>query len=1374
MSLERTDIKPHRGLYARNAATAAPSGYGPSDLQSAYSLRSSSAGTGQTVAVVDAFDDPNAEADLTVYRAQYGLPACTSATGCFQKVAQDGSTNYPSLNPEWGQEISLDLDMVSAICPNCHILLVEANDNTISNLGAAVNEAVAMGAQYISNSYSAPEQPWQRTYDSSYFDHPGVVVTASSGDTGFGKGYPAASPYVTAVGGTTLVRDSSVARGWSETAWAGAGSGCSAYESKPPWQKDQGCPGRTIADVSADADPNTGVAIYDSFDSNGWGVDGGTSVAAPLIASVYALAGTPAANSYPASYPYAAATALNDVTAGSNGSCTHTYICTAGPGYDGPTGLGTPDGVSAFQAGPHGTIAGKLTDAATGQPLTHAEVDVGTVGKAFTDAAGQFATSVPPGSYQVTAKAFGYATKTVSGVQVTGGATTTQALALQPLASVTVSGTVTDGSGHGWPLYTSVSVPGTPALTYTDPTTGRYTLSLPDNASYQIQVDAASPGYQQVTENLQVNTANVTENVSVPVDATTCGAPGYQFQFDGSTQTFDANSVPAGWTVTNASGTGNGWEFDDPGGLPNNTGGSGNFAVAATEFNGREDTQLISPVIDMSGDSTPVVQFNSDLVTTSFGDTASVDVSIDGGQTWSTVWQIQNSPGRPGPDLETIPLPTAAGQPDVQIRFHYQSLFGFFWEVDNVFLGNRSCAPVPGGLVTGNVIDGNTGAGVNGATVTEAGQAAQATTAPTPDDPAVPDGFYSLFSPAGNQQLTASMLNYVTGTRQINVAANSTVNADITLQAGRLSVTPASLSASEPLGGSASRSLRFTDTGGAPVHVRLDQQPGSFTTAGSRAARSAAKGAGTERRAELAGRPGGAPLRRVHGHFSPLFLGHRHAGAAQRQPSHAAGTTQHPVPATVPAAGSAGAAWTSITPYPIGVMDNGVATDPDTGLVYSVGGLSNGLVGTSAGYVYDPATQQWAALPDMPQAVEAPQAAFVDGKLYVVGGWGANGNPVRQLEIYDPRSRTWAGGAFIPHGYAAAAVAVLNGEIYIVGGCDASFCGYRDVQVYDPRTNAWSSAAPYPQPISWAGCGAIDGSLYCAGGVTNSTTGADTNAGYSYNPASGLWSPIAGVPIDLWGMSYATANGQLLLSGGVTNGQTTVTNQGFAYDPSSGTWTDLPNSINTDYRVGSGCGFYRIGGASSATNFDSLAEQLPGYSSCTGTSVPWLSESQDTFTLSPGQSVTVVVTTKAAASAAPQPGSYTANLIVNQDTPYSVTPVGVTMTVTAPHGSGKIAGTVTGLGCHGPPTPLGGATVEVYDAQGASSMVKTASDGSYALWLPTGSRLTVITALDGWQPQVKYSSATPNQSTTVSFTLRADGQCDSSRTQTKPPRGGAA
>jgi subtilase family serine protease len=193
-----------------------------------------------------------------------------------------------------------------------------------------------------------------------------VAITASSGDSGFGVIWPAASQYVTAVGGTSL-KTASGARGWSETAWSGAGSGCSAFEPKPTaWQKDTGCARRTVADVSAVADPNTGLGVYDTANScgsssfcdllislglasglDGWAQVGGTSLSSPLVASVYTLAGNTSSITY-GSFPYSNTGALFDATSGSNGSCSPPYLCTAGPGYDGPTGLGTPNGTGAF------------------------------------------------------------------------------------------------------------------------------------------------------------------------------------------------------------------------------------------------------------------------------------------------------------------------------------------------------------------------------------------------------------------------------------------------------------------------------------------------------------------------------------------------------------------------------------------------------------------------------------------------------------------------------------------------------------------------------------------------------------------------------------------------------------------------------------------------------------------------------------------------------------------------------------------------------------------------------------------------------------------------------------------------------------------
>ena len=329
-------------------------GYTACDLVSAYNLPYT-AGSGQTVAIVDAYDDPNAEADLGVYRAQFGLPACTTSNGCFRKVNQSGvQGSYPQANGGWAQEISLDLDMVSAVCPNCHILLVEASSSSLANLGTAVNTAASLGANAISNSYGGGESSSDPSYDSSYYNHPGVAITASSGDSGYGAQYPAASQYVTAVGGTSLTRANNT-RGWSETAWSGAGSGCSSYDAQPSWQSSVSnitsvCGRRAIADVSAVADPNTGVDVYDSYSYqglSGWLVFGGTSVASPIIASVYALAGNAASVNY-GSYPYSHTSSLNDVTSGSNGSCGGSDLCTATSGWDGPTGLGTPNGAGGF------------------------------------------------------------------------------------------------------------------------------------------------------------------------------------------------------------------------------------------------------------------------------------------------------------------------------------------------------------------------------------------------------------------------------------------------------------------------------------------------------------------------------------------------------------------------------------------------------------------------------------------------------------------------------------------------------------------------------------------------------------------------------------------------------------------------------------------------------------------------------------------------------------------------------------------------------------------------------------------------------------------------------------------------------------------
>ncbi len=348
----------------------------PQNLHAAYALPTETASSStQTIAVVDAFDDPTAEADLGVYDEEFGLPACTSANGCFRKVNEEGKASpLPPENGEWASEISIDVQMAHAICQNCHVLLVEAKSEEFTDLGAGVEAAVDAGATEISNSYAGPEEPAIASFftelNEEFYDEPGTVVTASSGDCGYlnegcpgephAADFPADSPDVVAVGGTSLTEKKEV---WTSTVWADGGSGCSGIFAAPAWQSAAphfaatGCGSeRSVADVAAIGNPNTGVNIYDSTPEGngqptGWGVWGGTSVASPIVAAEFALAGGSHGVAFPAATLYAhlgEGADLYDVVSGSNGSCGVATSCQAAVGFDGPTGVGSPIGLGAF------------------------------------------------------------------------------------------------------------------------------------------------------------------------------------------------------------------------------------------------------------------------------------------------------------------------------------------------------------------------------------------------------------------------------------------------------------------------------------------------------------------------------------------------------------------------------------------------------------------------------------------------------------------------------------------------------------------------------------------------------------------------------------------------------------------------------------------------------------------------------------------------------------------------------------------------------------------------------------------------------------------------------------------------------------------
>jgi hypothetical protein len=504
MALIRTNVKHYSQKAIGPNAAPTGDGYGPSNLQSAYDLPSSTAGSGKTVAVIDAYNDPDAAADLATYRSDWGLPAC--GTGCFSVVNEEGETSPLPTNAGsngWDVEESLDVDMVSAVCPLCHIILVEASSADNSDLGTAVNSAVSLGADYVSNSYGGSESSTDPTYDSEYYQHAGVAVTASAGDDGYGVSYPAASQYVTSVGGTSLSTASN-SRGWTETVWGsssggeGTGSGCSADDAKPSWQTDTGCSKRTDNDVAAVADPNTGLAVYDSYSEGGWLEVGGTSASSPIIAATFALGGTPAAGTYPSSYIYAHTSSLFDVTSGANGTCSPTYLCTAGTGYDGPTGWGTPDGVTAFTSG---STANTVT-------VTNPGSQTGTVG---------------------TAKS------------------------LQIEASDSASGQTLTYSATGLPAGLSISsttglISGTPttAGTYTVTVTAKDTTGASGSASFTWTISSGGTGNTVTVTNPGSQTGTVGTAASLQIKASDSAS--------GQTLTYSATGLPAGLSISSTTG----------------------------------------------------------------------------------------------------------------------------------------------------------------------------------------------------------------------------------------------------------------------------------------------------------------------------------------------------------------------------------------------------------------------------------------------------------------------------------------------------------------------------------------------------------------------------------------------------------------------------------------------------------------------------------------------------------------------------------------------------------------------------------------------------------------------------------------------------
>ena len=836
---------------------------------------------------------------------------------------------------------------------------------------------------------------------------------------------------------------------------------------------------------------------------------------------------------------------------------------------------------------------------------------------------------------------------------------------------------------------------------------------------------AKLPGYQPLEQSIAVGGSDMTHDVQLQVTPD-CTAPGYTEGTTPLQENFDGGNgfPPPGWNVTDPLANGEVWQLNDPEGRANQTGGTGNFADINSDFygpGGQQDTSLVTPTLDLSSGSAPFVTFHNNYIANpAFPQTVDVDVSTNGGNTWTNVWH-HGGDAVPGPDLETVQLPQAANQSNVKLRFHFTSVFGFWWMIDDVTVHSGACDPVPGGLVEGNVSDLSTGNAINGATVQSNDVPTDSTkTFAVPDDPNNPGGFYFLFSSVtGSHPFTASASLHSPDTETVNVAGDNTVRQDFKLGSAHLVITPSTVSSTQVLGSTATKTLTFHNEGTGSAHVKLNEQGGRFQILGAQ----------------------GAPQSNIKlpedEHASPEWLGNH---TNDNAPAVFAGVPKDPT-------------WATIANYPTAIMDNGA--DFINGKEYSVGGIDSSFTLQNKGYAYDPGSNAWSPIANMANAREKPGVASVNGKLYVSGGWDSSGTPIAATEVYDPASNSWSTVAPNPSPTAAPGVATANGKIYFVGGCaDGACTPSNKVEVYDTSSNSWSSAANYPTTNSWEGCGGIDGKVYCAGGISGGTT---FKSGNVYDPSSDSWSPIADMPTDLWGGVAGAPTGELVISSGVINSSSTVTNEGFAYTPSSDSWSAIPNAQFPRYRAGGGCGFYKIGGSSGGFSPTPDSEVLgPGLDQCGTTDVPWFSENPSEFDVPVGGTVTVTVTfTATTANGVAQPGTYTGQILVNANAPQTINPIGVTMNVTPPKSWGKLKGTVTGTDCNNVTKGLS-AVVFADGSTGFSWTARTDKNGNYAFWGPKDT-YTLIASANGWIPQSKTGKIQQGKTTTVNFNLRPTG-----------------
>ncbi|MFE6735528.1 S8 family serine peptidase [Microbacterium sp. NPDC057650] len=1092
-----------------------------------------------------------------------------------------------------------------------------------------------------------------------------------------------------------------------------------------------------------------GVAIRSAIPGSAYGSMNGTSMASPHVAAAVALmwsASPELARNVAETKKILDSTAVNVDDTSCGGTVEDNYTW----------GEGKLDALAAVTASPirnTGTISGAVTNAADGTPVPGARIVIdGPLDRDLGVAAdGSYSVRLTAGDYTVTASAFGYTPTTVK-VTVADGKAADGNVKLVAAPISTVSGTVADDSGHGWPLYARIDIPGIPAGPwFTDPKTGKYSIDLPAAESYRLTVKPIYAGYTAPSKDVNFSETR-TQDLGVPINESRCVAPGYSV--NGLFEPFSRWEKPFGWTTTDETGEG-GWSFDDPEPTGNRTpGGEGGFAILNSQFyqaGKHQDAYLVSPVVDLSKTTEPEIALQTQYMAPSFvRSTATIQLSLDRGKTWEDVWS--KGKGTVTSALR-LPIPQAAGHDEVQVRFHYTGTFDMWWEIDDVLIGEPACTTIDGGLVIGQVSDRNTERSIGNASVT-VGKKAPSYSFTTPADPDAGDGLYTAFVPgSGEKSIDYGHGGYADQSVTVDVEKDEVAYRDVSLAAGRLVITPDPLRVSQGMNTKTVQAVTLTNDGTAPLTVRLGA-PVAKADAGTAPSRGSAA-SGTPKPLDfeslsIAGRFTGGPMTAK----SPKELGIRGvadgdalAGLATAGES---GTDADVAPGD----------WQTLDRYPLNIMDPALGSNDGT--LYSAGGF-DGAGTTNAAYRYDAIDDHWSAMPSMAVPRQAAAGGFADGKFIVAAGWGKTLELVTTTELFDPKTGAWSTGAPLPKPLGAPGHAVLDGKLYLVGGCSVGNgtlggdCGRDTVMVYDPQTDAWDEIAPYPVEVSHAVCGAVADKLYCAGGM-NSISGEIFDDVYAYDPVYDHWSARAPLPQAKWGGEGAGANGEFIYAAGLRDGIDSgkTTNETYHYNPVTDTWRSGANLEYPLYRGGSTCGTYIVGGAGVGWPGMARTQQLPRYQDC-GAGVPsWVTLKDVDKTLQPGESISVPFTVDS--TVLDQPGRFTADLPVAHDTPYRPGAVSVDLAVVPPKDWGSIAVTTVLKQCTGDVVPVKGAYVEVIGKDQQFSR-KSSSTGQVSVAIAAQPNVKVIASKDGLASAVSSVKVSRGATTTVTATLTPAGGC---------------